>query len=148
MAVAALVVSIIAVIVALGVAVIQHQREIKINQTNLESIYFNEIYMKYLITKIPNARKYIYIDRDGNLRDTEKIIDELNNMRQDSLYYYYNDVGFYDKLKKTCQDLEDYLINTSTTPLTGEDQTEFFNKLKTKLQDIYLVINNKFLGKK
>lgn len=148
MDVAAFVVSIIAVIVALWVAFIQHQREIKINQTNLESVYFNEIYKEYLITRIPNARKYIHIDQNGRLDSTQKIIDELNNMRQDSLYYHYNDVEFYKRLKSTCQNLEDYLILASTITLIGEDQTEFYNKLQSQLKDIYQVINNKLLGKK
>lgn len=148
MEIAALIVSIVAAIIALAVAYIQHKREFSINQTNLEAVYFNEIYKEYLIKRIPNARKYIHIDMNGVLKDTDKIRDELNNIRQDSLYYFYNDEKFYNKLKLKCQSFEDYLIRSSSTPLVGEEQTEFLNNLQSELKDIYKIINDKFLGKK
>lgn len=148
MEIAALIVSIVAAIIALAVAFIQHKREHRINQTNLESVYFNEIYKEYLIKRIPNSRKYIHIDMNGVLKDTDKIRDELNNIRQDSLYYLYNDETFYNELKKKCQNLEDYLVRSSANPLLGEDQTEFHGKLQSELKEIYRTINNKFLGKK
>lgn len=148
MEIAALIVSIVATIIALAVAYIQHKREHSINQTNLEAVYFNEIYKEYLIKRIPTARKYIYIDKNGILKDTDKIRDELNNIRQDSLYYFYNDEDFYKELKKKCQNLEDYLVESLTNPLVGEEQTEFYSKLQSELKAIYRIINNKFLGKK
>ncbi|MGE7753236.1 hypothetical protein [Lysinibacillus fusiformis] len=148
MEIAALIVSIIAAIIALVVAYIQHIREHSINQTNLEAVYFNEIYKEYLIKRIPSSRKYIHIDMYGVLKDTDKIRNELNNIRQDSLYYLYNDEVFYKELKNKCQNLEDYLISCSANPLVGEEQTDFHNKLQSDLKEIYRIINNKFLGKK
>ncbi|OMD87939.1 MULTISPECIES: hypothetical protein [Paenibacillus] len=145
---AALIVSIAAAVIALAVAFIQRRTDHKLNQTNLESVYFNEIYKEYLIKRLPNARKYIYIDTSGMLKDTDKIRDELNNIRQDSLYYFYNDNIFYKKLKTKCQSLEDYLVTSLSNPLVGEEQTEFYNKLQSELKELYRIINNKFLGKK
>lgn len=145
---AALIVSIVAAVIALAVACIQRRTDHKLNQTNLESVYFNEIYKQYLIKRLPNARKYIHIDMNGILKNTDRIRDELNNIRQDSLYYLYNDSGFYDQLKTKCQSLEDYLVTTSSSPLVGEEQTEFHNKLQSELKELYRIINNKFLGKK
>jgi hypothetical protein len=146
--IAALIVSIVAVIIALAVGYIQHKREYDINQTNLEAVYFNDIYKEYLIKRIPIARRYIRFDKNGVLKDTNKIRNELNNIRQDSIYYLYNDENFYNELKKKCQDLEDYLVRNSTNSLLGEEQTEFHNKLQNELKDIYRIINDKFLGKK
>ncbi|WP_139990884.1 hypothetical protein [Paenibacillus paridis] len=144
---AALIVSITAAVIALAVAYIQQKTDHKLNQTNLESVYFNEIYKEYLIKRLPNARKYIHIDSNGRLTDIDKIRDELNSIRQDSLYYFYNDGNFYNKLKLKCQSMEDYLIRSSINPLVGEDQTEFFNKLQNELKELYRIINDKFIGK-
>jgi hypothetical protein len=146
--IAALIISIVAVIISIAVGYIQHKREYNINQTNLEAVYFNDIYKEYLIKRIPIARRYIRFDKNGVLKDTNKIIKELNNIRQDSIYYLYNDEKFYNELKKKCQDLEDYLVRNSTNYLLGEEQTEFHNKLQNELKAIYRIINDKFLGKK
>ncbi|MDT9722185.1 hypothetical protein QVE09_25070 [Paenibacillus sp. ClWae2A] len=146
MDVAALVISIAAIFISIMVAFIQDEREHKLNRTNLEAIYFNEIYKEYLTKRLPNARKYIHIDPNGVLKDTDKIRDELNNIRQDSLYYLYNDEDFYNKLKLKSQSLEDYLIRSSVNPLLGEEQTEFYSKLQNELKELYKTINNKFLG--
>ncbi|GKU78001.1 hypothetical protein [Paenibacillus sp. L3-i20] len=145
MEIAAILVSIVAIIISIVVAIIQYNTAIGINKMNLKSVYFNEIYMKYLIYEIPNARKYIHITFEGKLTGDDKIRNELNKMRQDSLYYLYNDELFYNKLKHRCQILEDYIIESSTKKMLGEDQTEFNNKLKEELKAIYKIINDKFL---
>ncbi|KOP31160.1 hypothetical protein ADM98_01760 [Exiguobacterium sp. BMC-KP] len=141
-------VAIISAAISMYVGIIQHIREKKINQTNLESIYFNDIYKEFLIKKIPEARKYIHVKNDGSVIGIEKMIEELNTIRQDSLYYHYNDSKFFEKLKSDLQDLEDYLINKSNKKLSSEEHSEFYENVKIKLMKIYKTINNKFLGTK
>lgn len=148
MEILAIIISLIALAISVLVAVNEYKRDYEINRTNLESVYFNEIYKEFLLKSIPNARKYIRFDNDGMLRDTEKMRDLLNQIRHDSLYYFYNDQYYYDSLKTKCQELEDFLLKSSERSLSGEEQTEFYKTLQDGIKDIYKAINNKLLGKK
>ncbi|WP_341323505.1 hypothetical protein NSQ62_08510 [Solibacillus sp. FSL H8-0523] len=145
---AALIVAIVAILVSLFVAIIQYNKEIKLNRINLESVYINEIYKEYLITGLPNARKHLHITPDGQLLYIDKLVNELNSMRQSSLYYLYNDKEFYNRLKNNCQLMEDFLVDMSSKEILGEDQVEFYNKIQSQMKDIYKVVNEKFMGKK
>lgn len=143
-----LVLSTIAIVISIIVSVIQHLREKKINSTNLESIYLNDIYKEYLIKQIPTARKIININPSGEISGTNVLIDVLQNLMSDSVYYLYNDEGFYKILIPQCQKLEDYLTLKSDKKILGEEQLEFYNTIQTDLKKIYEIINNRYIGKK
>ncbi len=145
---AALIVAIIAIIVSVIVASIQYNKEVKLTKINLESVYINEIYKEYLITRLPNGRKHLHINPQGKLLYIDKLTTELNSMRQSSLYYLYNDKDFFDRLKNSCQEMEDYLIDMSSKEILGEEQTEFYGKIQSQMKEIYRIVNEKFIGKK
>lgn len=140
-------ISIVALIVSIIVAINNNQRETKINQVNLESEYYREIYKEHLIKGIPNARKYIGFTADGRLRDTKELRNELNMIRQDSLYFLYVNKNYYIGLKEITQDLEDYLINNEECIFEGEDRTELLNEIQKKIRNLYKYISDNYLGK-
>lgn len=143
-----LILSIIAIVVSIVVGVIQHSREKKINNTNLESIYLNDIYKEYLINYIPTSRRFININPTGEVSGAEKLIEVLQDIRRDSVYYLYNDEQFYVELTLQCQKLEDYLTLESAKIFQGEQHIEFYKVIQEELKRIYEIISKKYVGKK
>lgn len=139
-------ISIIALIISIGVAIVEYYRDIKINRKNLEVDYFNEIYKVHLIRNIPNARKYIRFDKEGHFLDIDNMCNVLKNIRTDSLYYYYNDNKFYNKLKEQAQKLEDFLISNYGKEFFGDEQTDLLKALQDELKEIYRIINDKYIS--
>lgn len=130
------------------VAVIEFIKDSKMNQINLESEYFKDIYKDHLVYKIPTARKYIKFSMDNELEGTDKLIEELQQIRQESLYFQYNNAQFYDKLKGVLQNLEDYLVNNAGKKFVGEEQTQVYNYIKNAIDEIYKIISDGFLGRR
>ncbi len=140
-------IAIFALIISIVVAVNESQRETKINQINLEAEYYREIYKEHLVKGIPNARKYIGFTADGKLRDTKELRDELNTIRQDSLYFLYANKSYYVGLRKITQDLEDFLISNEDSIFEGEERTELLNEIQRKIRKLYKYISDNYLGK-
>lgn len=117
----------------------------KHNSKNLRSRYFEKIFDKYLINKIPNARKYIrYNNRTHKLDDIGKMMDTLTNLRNDSLYFRYSDKNFHKKLSELITELEDFLSTCSNNPEQDQDScAENIIKIGKYIEDIYSLINTK-----
>ncbi len=143
----ALIVSIISIVISIIISVIEAKRTFRINKSSLESDYFKKIFMEHLIYEIPKRRKYIRFDRNGKLKDTKKLAEELNQIRQDSLYFLYNDKLFYGNLKKATQVLEDYLVKKEDSIFLGEEQTDALNFIQEKIKNLYEIINKRYIGK-
>ena len=141
----AIIVSLISLSFAIISFFIQLSREKKINRINLESEYFSEIYKEHLIKNIPNARRYINFIGE-KFTGTENMIDLLQEIQRDSLYYYYKDPKFYQKMKEKIQVLEDFLAANEGKMYQGEEQTEIMNKIKSYIEDIYGCICNYMVG--
>ena len=142
------IISIIAIIISIIVAFLELVRDFKINKVNLESEYFKDIYKEHLIYKIPKARGYIKFDINDKMVGTDKLIDELQLLRQDSLYFQYNNHTFYRELKERTQKLEDFLVGKAETKFICEDQTQAYKEIQTELNGIYKLISDGYLGKK
>jgi hypothetical protein len=147
MDVAALIIAILALIVSIIVPLIENWRDIKINRINLESEYYRDIYKEHLIKGIPNARKYIGFTPNGKLRDTEELREELNCLRQDSLYFLYNDKEYYDGLKQITQDLEDYLLECEDTIFSKTERRKVLGNIQRMIRELYSYISDNYLGK-
>ena len=144
---AALIIAILALVVSVIVPIIEDRRERKINKINLESEFYKEIYKEHLIKLIPNARKYIGFTESGRLRDTEELREELNKLRQDSLYFLYSDKEYYKELRRLTQGLEDYLINSEEKIYTSiEEQRQVFKEIQKGITELYTHISNNYLG--
>ena len=85
MDIAALIISVIALVTSVIVACVEYYRDFKITTINLEFEFYKEIYMEHLIKKIPRARDVIWIDEGYMVRDTQMLLDELNEVRRDSI---------------------------------------------------------------
>lgn len=142
----ALFLSIMSIVITIIIAMIEARRTYRINKTSLESDYFKKIFMEHLINSIPKCRRYIWFDKSGKLKDTKMLSNELKQIRQDSLYFLYNDKKFYDKLKYITQELEDYLVSKEDTIFHGEEQTDALNYIQEKLKELYKIINNRYIG--
>lgn len=73
--------------ISIIVAIITFNSNAKKQRTELESVYFKEIYQKILIKDIPEARGYVRFDGENKLRETDKLIAELKNILQISRYF-------------------------------------------------------------
>ncbi len=138
--------SLIAIIVSLGSAAYQWYLDSHMNQVNLESEYFKSLYSKHLLYDLPIARKYIRFDQN-KLVDIDLLIDELNSIRNDSLFFKYADIDFYTDAKIVLQQLEDYLIDSSQRVLTDEEQKTVLEQIEIKLKSVYRTFGNKYIGK-
>ena len=92
MEIAAFILSIISIIAASGLAVWQIVSTIKINKVNMKSYAYQEIFDKYLIYEIPQNRKYIQFNKKGTFIGPEKLIQTLQNLLRDSLYFRYSNL--------------------------------------------------------
>lgn len=111
--------------------------------TNLEAFYFREIFVKYLIKEIPLSNRYVHF-KNNKLCDINYLIDTLNNMKTDSVYFHYVKEEFYNDLKKQCQDLEDYLVKYSNYESPYEVQTQILNTISEKIKLIYKTISRNY----
>lgn len=143
---AALIISVLALLLSLYVAIAEARRDYKITKISIEFEFYREIYKEHLIKKIPETRICMWIDKEGRIRDTQPFIDELNEIRRDSLYFLYNNKTFYNKLKKKLQKLEDFIIESEDDVFWGEDQTSFWNNIQAQLNEIYKVISKAYCG--
>ena len=147
MEVAALIISILALVLSIVVVIVETVREFKITRIGIEFEFYKEIYKEHLIRKIPEARRVMRFDELHHLRDAQMLIDELNAIRRDSLYFLYNNNKFYTQLKTKLQSLEDYLIETQSKELVADEQTIFWNKVQKDLNGIYETISKAYRGK-
>lgn len=83
----------------------------------------------------------------GRLDDTKKFTDELNEMLGGALYYKYNDNDFYKKLKGMVQEIEDYVMDCGNKKYEQEEQSEVYNSIQEKLEKMYKLINDQYIGK-
>ena len=67
----AVVLSFLSVLVALGSAIFAYRQNKRLNTINMRAKYFNSIFDEYLITKIPEARKYLRFS-DNKLVDSQQ----------------------------------------------------------------------------
>ena len=147
MDIAALIISVIALVTSVIVACVEYYRDFKITTINLEFEFYKEIYMEHLIKKIPRARDVIWIDEGYMVRDTQMLLDELNEVRRDSLYFMYNNKGFYQELKESLQELEDYIVSSEGKVILTNEQGVFFQKIQIGLDKIYRIISDAYNGK-
>lgn len=148
MALTAIIISVISIVVTIYFSVVQHRRENKLNQTNLESVYFNDIYKEILIKDIPVGLRYIHISQEGIISNTDKLTESLQKIFQVSVYYQYNDENFYNELKSKCQEIEDYILESQQRPLLETDRSVFNSKIQRETKKLYQIVNTKFLGTK
>lgn len=141
-----LILSILAIIISLSVAIGEYIWNKKINITNLQSEFYKDIYFKYLMKDIPQARQYIHYNNE-ELTDVNRLIDVLNSIRQDSLFFKYKDKVFFEKIKKLTQELEEHLI-AKEGHMDADTFSDFNSDLNNRIEKLYTSIMDKYNGKR
>lgn len=147
MEVAALIISILALILSAVVAIVEYIRDYKITKINVEFEFYRDIYKKYLTSTIPNARGLMFIDQNGKLQDADHLVEALCAMRRDSMYFMYNNKTFYKDIKKKIQELEDLLVKSGDSVFDAQDKVEFEQNVQKRLEGIYALISNAYCGR-
>lgn len=148
MDVAAFIISLLALGVSIIVAFVEAKREYNISKISLEFEFYKEIFENHLIKLIPQARNCLHINRTTmTLSGVDGFISELNQLRKDILYFKYSNPKFYSSLKRSIQDLEDFVIDSSATTFDTETKKDFFQEMQSKIEEIYNTISKAYLGK-
>lgn len=141
----AVVLSFFSILVALVSAVITYRQNSKLNSINMRAKYFNSIFDEYLITKIPEARKYLRFS-ENKLVDSQPLSDALTHLLSDALYFRYENTTFYNSLKSKVQEVEDYVMGCGNKTYEQEEQGIVFNTIHEKLAELYKCINDNYIG--
>lgn len=141
----AVVLSFFSILVALVSAVITYRQNSKLNNINMRAKYFNSIFDEYLITKIPEARKYLRF-ADNTLVDGQQLCEVLSQLLNDALYFRYENNEFYKALKIKAQAVEDYVMESGNKTYVQEEQGIVFNTIHEKLAELYKCINDNYIG--
>lgn len=143
-----LVLSVLAIIISVVVAIVEYVWNKWINTTNLEAEFYKDIYFEYLMKTIPEARQEIRYN-NKKIEDIDKFTNVLNDMRRDSLFFRYKDKAFYDKLKNQLQSLEDYVTQVSSKDeVDAEEFSTFTSKMSEQIEQIYDSIMKRYKGRK
>ncbi len=146
MEIVGVVLSIISICISVIIAIVEAVNAYRINKINIEAEYFDELYKKILIEKLPLARRKIIIAQDGLLTGIDEFNNVLNDIRISSTYYAYADKEFYDELKKALEETENFLINSSNKKISSEDQLDFLKDLNDKITEVYNIMQKKCSG--
>lgn len=137
---ASLIIAIIAFICSVISIVVNYEQNQKLSSLSMQSRYYEKIFDEYLINQIPKGRQYLkYID--GKLKDADKLIETLSDIKIKALYFKYNNEQFYNELIAIIDDLEKALTDFSNTTENDQDRQYInLNDIKGKIVDIYQVI--------
>lgn len=138
-------------VAAIGVSLFtvwwQMRNEDKRQTIDLKSSYYKEIYWEYLIKKIPEARSLVsHNQRKNKILGTDTIVDELNNIRRDSIFFRFTDEDFYNDICEKLQNLEDKYVKADK--MISKKYDEFNQEVDEMLVEIYDLITSKYTGQK
>ena len=142
----AVVLSFLSVLVALGSAIFAYRQNKRLNTINMRAKYYNLIFDEYLITKIPESRKYLRF-ADNKLVDSQQLCDVLSELLNAALYFRYENSVFYSLLKEKIQGIEDFIMECGNKCYIQEEQGKVFTDIHDKLSDLYKCINDSYVGK-
>lgn len=131
--------------IAIVISVVSMQFTKHTNKVNLEADYFKTLYSQHLLYDLPRARRYLRF-HENRLVDYGQLLDEIEGIIGDSLYFRYADRDFYENAKNFLQNLEDYLIEMGEKNLNGTEQENVSTEIQVKLERIYELFNDKFIG--
>lgn len=132
-------------VIAIVLSIISIRKDEKYHKANANAIYFNKIFEEKIIFELPKARKLLRF-KNEQLVDTNDIIDILNAIRKDSLFFLYYKVSFYNELKEKLQQIEDYIIDTEQKLFLEIEQQAVFNNIDSLLKELYEILSDAYLG--
>ena len=139
----ALIISIVAILISIGVAWWQVDKTKKINDINLEAELSKDIIKEFLTERFPAAITAIHFKK-RKLTNTKPLQNALNELRQKLRFFKYCDAHFFEELKTKSQELEDYIVNNDGRYYSTEDQGEVMEEIKTQMTSIYSLLKTKY----
>lgn len=134
-------IAMIALIIS-GVALYKQLIKDKVSQN---TIFFKEIFFKFLTQDCVEARNDISFDDSGKIDNTNRFEDMLADLGKRISFYEYVDKNFYDKLKELLTDLDDLLLEDKN--YKGKKQTDHSNKIDEKISELFKLIMDKYFIK-
>ena len=139
-------ISIIALCISIVVALGEYFYTKQINQINLDSQYYDEIYKDFLMVQIPEKMRRIQRLEDGTIVGTEDMRKVLREMRKKSLYFSFYNKKFYEKLIYMLQNLDDKLVMLDDN-MSINAYIDFQFQLEVLIRDVYDYIAKASRGK-
>lgn len=138
----AMITSVLAIIVSVAGIIIQK----RLNSSNLQAKYFEEIFKDYFLVKIPKYANNLRFNSNGKLNMSYK---ELNNvfmeMVRKSAYFAYAKNDFYEELRKQTIQLDEKLIlKAGETEQNEYKQKEFIFSVHQDIMKIVKLVNKNY----
>lgn len=139
------IIAILALIVALAEIIVTAYQSRNMNSTNLQAMYFEEIFKDYMINKIPEAADNLHYDGELLSSGYRVLVDVIMDMVNECKYFAYAKHTFYSNLKVKCIALEDELIRMANTPCdTEQERKENIYHVHEEIVEIIKLINDNY----
>lgn len=132
-------------LLALLISVLALSKQLKKDKIFQNTIFFKEVFLKFLTQDCVEARNDIKFDSDGKIDNTDKFEEYIADLGKKISFYEYVDKEFYDELKKLLTELDDLLLDDKN--YKGKKQTDHFNKIDEKISELFRSIMNKYFIK-
>ncbi len=139
-------VSITALVVSIISPIFEYWWNKKLNERNLASEYFKNLFGDVVLIELPKAREFLHFD-GVIISGTEELEKVLRLLRQKLIYFKKSNPEFYSGLLKEIQNFENHLVSNSG-PADASSFAQFYNKADEYIEKIHVYINNMYLGKK
>jgi len=143
--IAAIIISILALLVAIVTPIFEKICDKNINDQSLEAEYFRELYGNILYQESPKALSMIHFDGQ-KVTGTDEMIEVLRSIRLQSVFFKFSNPDFYNELINTTQQIEDLIIQMPEN-MTDMDFNYKYQKIIELFSNLHSMISNKCLGR-
>ena len=120
-------------------------KQIKKDKVSQNTVFFNQIFFKFLTQDCVEARNDIRFDNRGRLENTKKFEELIAELGNKISFYEYVDKIFYDQLKNLLTELDDLVVDDKE--YRGKKQTDHSNKIDKKISELFKLIMDKYFVK-
>ncbi|MBS6761628.1 MAG: hypothetical protein KH232_08155 [Streptococcus salivarius] len=120
-------------------------KQIKKDKVSQNTVFFNQIFFKFLTQDCVEARNDIRFDNRGRLENTKKFEELIAELGNKISFYEYVDKIFYDQLKNLLTELDDLVVDDKE--YRGKKQTDHSNKIDKKVSELFKLIMDKYFVK-
>ena len=120
-------------------------KQIKKDKVSQNTVFFNQIFFKFLTQDCVEARNDIRFDNRGRLEYTKKFEELIAELGNKISFYEYVDKIFYDQLKNLLTELDDLVVDDKE--YRGKKQTDHSNKIDKKVSELFKLIMDKYFVK-
>ena len=132
-------------IFALLISFVALYKQIKNDKLSQNTVFFNQIFFKFLTQDCVEARNDIRFDNRGRLENTKKFEELIAELGNKISFYEYVDKIFYDQLKNLLTELDDLVVDDKE--YRGKKQTDHSNKIDKKVSELFKLIMDKYFVK-